>query len=83
MQVCQLQNQQDQWLLILVEAQQRLILSLGGVMNSTSVKAAGDRFDEAIMEYMRTTHKLALERLLQRMKKISVPLFQMMEMVEV
>ena len=25
------------------------VLSLGGVVNSTSVKAAGDRFDEAIM----------------------------------
>jgi rod shape-determining protein MreB len=37
------------------------VLSLGGVVNSTSVKAAGDRFDEAIMEYMRTTHKLLLK----------------------
>ena len=36
------------------------VLSLGGVVNSTSVKAAGDRFDESIMEYMRTTHKLAI-----------------------
>jgi len=46
------------------------VLSLGGVVNSTSVKAAGDRFDEAIMEYMRTTHKLAIgETTAERMKK--------------
>ena len=31
------------------------VLSLGGVVLATSVKAAGDKFDEAIMEYMRTT----------------------------
>jgi len=46
------------------------VLSLGGVVNSTSVKAAGDRFDESIMEYMRTTHKLAIgETTAERMKK--------------
>ena len=46
------------------------VLSLGGVVNSSSVKAAGDRFDEAIMEYMRTTHKLAIgETTAERMKK--------------
>ncbi len=46
------------------------VLSLGGVVNSTSVKAAGDRFDEAIMEYMRSTHKLAIgETTAERMKK--------------
>jgi rod shape-determining protein MreB len=46
------------------------VLSLGGVVNSTSVKAAGDRFDEAIIEYMRTTHKLAIgETTAERMKK--------------
>ena len=46
------------------------VLSLGGVVNSTSIKAAGDRFDEAIMEYMRTTHKLAIgETTAERMKK--------------
>ena len=36
------------------------VLSLGGVVLTTSVKAAGDRFDESIIEYMRTTHKLAI-----------------------
>jgi Actin-like ATPase involved in cell morphogenesis len=36
------------------------VLSLGGVVLSTSVKAAGDKFDDAITEYMRLTHKLAI-----------------------
>tara|TARA_A100001011_G_scaffold18603_1_gene19125 strand:- start:2090 stop:3130 length:1041 start_codon:yes stop_codon:yes gene_type:complete len=46
------------------------VLSLGGVVNSTSVKAAGDRFDESIMDYMRSTHKLAIgETTAERMKK--------------
>ena len=30
------------------------VLSLGGVVLTTSVKAAGDRFDESIIEYMRS-----------------------------
>ena len=46
------------------------VLSLGGVVLATSVKSAGDRFDEAITEYMRTTHKLAIgESTAERMKK--------------
>ena len=46
------------------------VLSLGGLVNSTSVKAAGDRFDESIMEYMRSSHKLAIgETTAERMKK--------------
>ena len=46
------------------------VLSLGGVVHATSVKAAGDKFDEAIMEYMRITHKLAIgETTAERMKK--------------
>lgn len=46
------------------------VLSLGGVVHATSVKAAGDKFDEAIIEYMRTTHKLAIgETTAERMKK--------------
>ena len=46
------------------------ILSLGGVVLSTSVKTAGDKFDQAIMEYMRTYHKLAIgETTAERMKK--------------
>ncbi len=46
------------------------ILSLGGVVLSTSVKCAGDAFDEAIVDYMRTYHKLAIgETTSERMKK--------------
>ena len=45
------------------------ILSLGGVVLSTSVKTAGDKFDDAIIEYMRTYHKLAIgETTAERMK---------------
>ena len=36
------------------------VLSLGGVVLTTSVRVAGDKFDEAITEYMRTSHKLAI-----------------------
>ena len=46
------------------------VLSLGGVVLATSVKSAGDRFDEAITEYMRTNHKLAIgEATAERIKK--------------
>ena len=46
------------------------VLSLGGVVLCTSVKVAGDKFDEAIIEYMRTTHRLAIgESTAERMKK--------------
>tara|TARA_B100000029_G_scaffold513192_1_gene611977 strand:+ start:694 stop:1728 length:1035 start_codon:yes stop_codon:yes gene_type:complete len=46
------------------------ILSLGGVVLSTSVKSAGDKFDEAIINYMRMYHKLAIgETTAERMKK--------------
>tara|TARA_Y100000590_G_C15653888_1_gene989868 strand:- start:220 stop:1260 length:1041 start_codon:yes stop_codon:yes gene_type:complete len=45
------------------------ILSLGGVVLATSVKVAGDSFDEAIIEYMRSYHKLAIgETTAERMK---------------
>ncbi|SVC93862.1 uncharacterized protein METZ01_LOCUS346716, partial [marine metagenome] len=46
------------------------VLSLGGVVLCTSIKTAGDRFDESITEYMRLTHKLAIgEASAERMKK--------------
>ena len=46
------------------------VLSLGGVVLSTSIRSAGDKFDEAITEYMRSTHKLAIgETTAERMKK--------------
>ncbi|MBR5229347.1 MAG: rod shape-determining protein [Firmicutes bacterium] len=34
------------------------VISLGGIVASTSVKMAGDKFDEAIIKYMRKVHKL-------------------------
>lgn len=34
------------------------VISLGGIVASTSVKIAGDKFDEAIIKYMRKNHKL-------------------------
>ena len=46
------------------------VLSIGGVVHATSVKSAGDKFDEAIIEYMRSAHKLAIgETTAERMKK--------------
>ena len=46
------------------------VLSLGGVVLCTSIKTAGDSFDEAISEYMRSTHKLAIgEASAERLKK--------------
>ncbi len=34
------------------------VISLGGIVASTSVKMAGDKFDESIVRYMRKAHKL-------------------------
>ncbi len=34
------------------------VISLGGIVASSSVKMAGDKFDEAIVKYMRKVHKL-------------------------
>ena len=46
------------------------VLSLGGVVLSTSIKVAGDKFDASIVEYMRSMHKLAIgESTAERMKK--------------
>jgi len=46
------------------------VLSLGSVVLSTSIRCAGDKFDDAILEYMRTSHKLAIgESTAERMKK--------------
>ena len=46
------------------------VLSLGGVVLSTSIRVAGDKFDASIIEYMRSTHKLAVgETTAERMKK--------------
>jgi len=46
------------------------VLSMGGVVLATSVRSAGDKFDESIIEYMRSAHKLAIgETTAERMKK--------------
>lgn len=46
------------------------VIALGGIVASNSVKVAGDRFDEAIVRYMRRTHKLYIgERTSEDLKK--------------
>ena len=46
------------------------VLSLGSVVLSTSIRVAGDKFDDSIKEYMRVTHKLAIgESTAEKMKK--------------
>jgi rod shape-determining protein MreB len=45
------------------------VISLGGIVTSMSVKMAGDKFDEAIIKYMRKEHKLYIgERTAEEMK---------------
>ena len=45
------------------------VISLGGTVVSTSIKVAGDDFDEAIVRYMRKTHNLLIgERTAEEMK---------------
>ncbi len=36
------------------------VISLGGIVVSTSIKVAGDKFDEAIVRYMRKRHNLLI-----------------------
>ena len=46
------------------------VISLGGIVASTSLKIAGDRMDEAIIKYMRKKHKLYIgERMAETLKK--------------
>lgn len=45
------------------------VISLGGIVTSTSVKIAGDKFDEAIIKYMRKEYKLYIgERTAEELK---------------
>lgn len=45
------------------------VIALGGIVTSNSVKVAGDKFDEAIIKYMRKEHKLYIgERTAEEMK---------------
>lgn len=46
------------------------VISLGGIVASSSVKMAGDKFDDAIIKYMRKVHKLYIgERTGEEIKK--------------
>ena len=46
------------------------VLSLGGVVHATSVKSAGDKFDEAIVAFIRRHHNLLIgEMTAERIKK--------------
>ena len=50
------------------------VISLGGIVTSASVKIAGDRFDDAIIKYMRKAHKLFIgERTAQVQHRNSIP----------
>lgn len=45
------------------------VISLGGIVASTPVKMAGDKFDESIIKYMRKVHKLYIgERTAEELK---------------
>lgn len=45
------------------------VISLGGIVVSTSIKVAGDKFDEAIIKYMRKRHNLLIgERTAEELK---------------
>lgn len=46
------------------------VIALGGIVTSASVKVAGDKFDDAIVKYMKNEHKLYIgERTAEEMKK--------------
>ena len=46
------------------------VISLGGVVESTSIKIAGDKFDEAIIKYIRRKHNALIgERTAEQVKK--------------
>ena len=45
------------------------VISLGGTVVSTSIKIAGDKFDEAIVRYMRKRHNIMIgERTAEELK---------------
>ena len=46
------------------------VIALGGIVTATSIKVAGDEFDDAIIRYMRKVHKLYIgERMGEDIKK--------------
>ncbi|MEE0017175.1 MAG: rod shape-determining protein MreB [Clostridia bacterium] len=47
------------------------VISLGGIVVSTSIKVAGDKFDDAIVRYMRKNHRINIgERTAENLKVI-------------
>lgn len=45
------------------------VMSLGGIVTSRSIKIAGDKFDEAVIRYMRKKHSMLIgERMAEEMK---------------
>lgn len=45
------------------------VMSLGGIVTSKSIKIAGDKFDEAVVRYMRKKHSMLIgERMAEEMK---------------
>jgi len=45
------------------------VISLGGIVESTSIKVAGDKFDEAVVKYIRRKHNVLIgERTAEEMK---------------
>ncbi|HMR55402.1 MAG TPA: rod shape-determining protein [Candidatus Doudnabacteria bacterium] len=48
------------------------VLSLGGIVNSTSVRCAGNKIDQAIIEYVRKKHGLAIGDRTAESIKISI-----------
>ena len=48
------------------------VISLGGIVVSTSIKVAGDRFDESIEKYMRRVHNLLIGERTAEMLKVEV-----------
>lgn len=47
-------------------------ISLGGIVTSKSVKVAGDRFDDAIIKYMRKVHKIYIGERTAEQLKVSI-----------
>lgn len=46
------------------------VISLGGIVESASIKVAGDTFDDAIIKYLRKTHSMLIgERTAEEIKK--------------
>ena len=54
----------------ITEVEERAVISLSGVVESASIKIAGDQLNEAVVKYMRRKHNLLVgERTAEEMKK--------------